>query len=121
MNCRAFFAALFLILFCGQPTAFADGDPAVTVTILDSWSNSSTNAEKFAFVPGLVKNWLNLDFEALTPVFNMRLQPLLRDTLNALIENGVNALNPSQTQYLIAVSNILENVLAYLESMFDLS
>ncbi|MFP6597134.1 MAG: hypothetical protein VCC01_06730 [Candidatus Hydrogenedentota bacterium] len=34
---------------------------ALIQALLDSWSNSSTNAEKLAFVPGLVKNWLNLD------------------------------------------------------------
>jgi len=53
MNCRAFFAALFLLLFCGQPTAdgflgehaafFKDYSAAVGCTDSCDWTTQTWN------------------------------------------------------------------------------
>lgn len=75
-----------------------------------SYPPNSPEAMEFAFVPGLLQRWLRLDFEALTPAFYMRMQPLLRSVLTALISDGAESLPPSHVQYLIAVSTILERV-----------
>lgn len=83
---------------------------ALIQALRDSYSSTSPEAQQLAFVSGLVTSWLTLDFKELTPAFNMRLQPLLRNALDALITKGVDALNPSQVHYLIAVGDILSKI-----------
>lgn len=83
---------------------------ALIQALRTSYPPDSKDAKELSYVPDLVNNWLKLDFDELTPAFNMRMQPLLRNVLNTLIEGGVKELSPYQTQYLLSVSDLLEKV-----------
>lgn len=83
---------------------------ALIQALHDSYPPQSELRQRLVFVPRVVKNWLRYDYDELTPAFNMRLQPLLRNAVDAFIERGVNGVQPGQLALLKATHETLEQI-----------